>query len=213
MAKLKALGYEHFMKCFQPAWDIAFAKEHNMAGWRIEGVIPFTRHALWKKVEEDEVIPPVLNSFACRGRSPRLQHRVSNSGRDADNTSMYASTMPPLPLRIQRFPEAVIIAIDYLQSCPPAASGILDMEAIMMQNLRLYEVAKAIGVWMGTITIEEDNETNMAKRISSRHVFDKAGSATRDEALAMLKAEEERKKKGNPLQNGPLKGIGSSVGM
>ncbi len=42
------------MKCFKPAWDIAFTKEHNLAGWRYEGMIPFTRHALWNKVEEDE---------------------------------------------------------------------------------------------------------------------------------------------------------------
>ena len=48
----KALGYDHFMKCFKPAWDIAFTKELNMAGWRVEGMIPFTRLALWRKVEE-----------------------------------------------------------------------------------------------------------------------------------------------------------------
>ncbi len=48
----KALGYEHFMKCFKPTWDKAFTKDLNMAGWRVEGMIPFTRHALWKKVEE-----------------------------------------------------------------------------------------------------------------------------------------------------------------
>ena len=45
-SKIKSLGYEHFMKCFKPAWDIAFIKEHNINGWRIEGMIPITRHAL-----------------------------------------------------------------------------------------------------------------------------------------------------------------------
>jgi hypothetical protein len=49
-SKLKSLGYEHFMKFFKPAWDIAFNKEHNMKVLRIEGTILFTRHALWKKV-------------------------------------------------------------------------------------------------------------------------------------------------------------------
>jgi len=56
MSKLKTLSYEHFMKCFKPAWDIAFNKEHTITRWRIEGMIPFTCHALWKKVQEDEVI-------------------------------------------------------------------------------------------------------------------------------------------------------------
>ncbi len=30
----------HFMKCFNPAWDIAFNKEIDMGGWRVEGMIP-----------------------------------------------------------------------------------------------------------------------------------------------------------------------------
>ncbi len=46
---------------------------------------------------------------------------------------------------------------------------------------------------MRTTIIEKNNETIMAKRISSRNVFDKAGSATGDEALAMLKAKEDAK--------------------
>ncbi len=39
------------MKCFKPEWDIAFTKELNMGAWRVEGMIPFTRQALWKKVD------------------------------------------------------------------------------------------------------------------------------------------------------------------
>ena len=54
----------------------------------------------------------------------------------------------------------------------------MGMEAIIMQNLRLEEYAKVIGEWMRTLTTEDDNETNMTKRISSRNIFDKPGSAT-----------------------------------
>ena len=50
-----------------------------------------------------------------------------------------------------------------------------------------------IGEWMRLVTVEEDNETNMTKRISSRNLFDKPGSATRDEALALLKAKEDKR--------------------
>ncbi len=51
----KAQGYEHMMACLRPAWEIAFNLKHNMAGWRVEGMIPFTRNALWRKIEEDEL--------------------------------------------------------------------------------------------------------------------------------------------------------------
>ena len=46
---------------------------------------------------------------------------------------------------------------------------------------------------MRTITTEEDNENNMAKRISSRDIYGEAGSATGDTTLAMLKAKEDKR--------------------
>ncbi len=163
-----------------------------MAGWRIEGMIPFTRHALWKKVEEDEVKAasklttpgsltsstsslPVASALASDTTLP------TPGGLMLNTPPLDPSMPPPPPLRIPRIPEAVLKARDYMQSCAPAASGILDMETIIMQNLRLVEAAKVIGEWMRLVTVEEDNETNMTKRISSRNIFDKPGSATGDE--------------------------------
>jgi hypothetical protein len=193
------------MKCFKPAWDIAFNKEHNMNGWRIEGMIPFTRHALWKKVEEDEVIAAskltTPSSLASSTPSPAVVAALAfdttlptPGGLRMTTPPLDPSLLPPLPpLRIQRIPEAVLFAGDYLQTCAPVASGILNMEAIVMQNLRLLEASKVIGEWMRTITTEEDNENNMAKRISSRDIYGEAGSATGDTALAMLKAKEDKR--------------------
>ena len=43
-----SLGFRHFMPCFKPAWDHAFTHPRNLEGWRLEGIIPFTRAALWK---------------------------------------------------------------------------------------------------------------------------------------------------------------------
>ena len=37
------------MSCFKPAWDHAFTAQRNLDGWRVEGMIPFTRYALWRK--------------------------------------------------------------------------------------------------------------------------------------------------------------------
>jgi len=45
----------------------------------------------------------------------------------------------------------------------------------------------------GNITTEEDNETNMAKRISIKDIYSHAGNAKGDEALVMLKDKEDRK--------------------
>jgi len=189
----------NLMKCFKPACDTAFNKEHNMNGWRIEGMIPFTRHALWKKVEENAVIasnstPP--GSLPSSTPSPDVVATLDSNTTLPNPGGLLAT--PPLdpsapPFSLPSIPDAVLKAGDYMRSCAPAASGILDMETIIMQNLKLLEASKVIGEWMRTSTIEEDNETNMAKRISSRDIYGEAGSASGDTALAMLKAKEDKR--------------------
>jgi hypothetical protein len=69
----------------------------------------------------------------------------------------------------------------------------MNIETIMIQNLRLLDVAKVIGEWISTIIVEEDVETSMAKRITSRDIFGLVGSATGEEALAILKAKNDKK--------------------
>ena len=168
-----------------------------MTWWRIEGMIPFTRHALWKKVQEDEVIASksaststITGTLLSSTPSPSTVETLASDA-TIPSPGGLLTTPPKDPsapsLRIPSIPDAVIIVGDYMQSCTPAASGILDMEANIMQNLRENEYAKMIGKRMRTITTEEGNETNMAKRITSRTIFGQVGSATRDEALAIIK--------------------------
>ena len=126
----KSLGYEHFMKCFKPAWDIAFTKDLNMAGWRVEGMIPFTRQALWRKVEQCRLLD---NSFSISispgSLPPSLPSSLLVPTPSPDNLQatppLASSAPPPLalpPLRPPPFPAAVSEAVDYMQSIAPAAS-------------------------------------------------------------------------------------------
>ncbi len=148
-------------------------------------MIPFTRHALWKKVEEDEVNSTSnAGSLLSSTPSPTVAAALASNttlptpGEMRTTPPLDPSLLPPLPpLRILRIPETVLNVGDNLQTCAPAASGILNMEAIVLQNLKLLEAAKVFGEWMRTINIEED-ETNMAMKISSRDIFGHAGSAT-----------------------------------
>jgi hypothetical protein len=61
---LKDLGFNHFMQCFKPAWDRAFNIEANMKGWAIEGIIPYTRRALWRKRGAPKPDSPELPNFS-----------------------------------------------------------------------------------------------------------------------------------------------------
>jgi hypothetical protein len=69
----KAFGYKNFMPCFKPAWDIAFKKDRNMVGWRVEGMIPLTRHALWRKAEANRVLDNCFSLSTSLGSLPPLQ--------------------------------------------------------------------------------------------------------------------------------------------
>jgi hypothetical protein len=69
----------------------------------------------------------------------------------------------------------------------------------MIRNLRLLDDAKVIEEWISTIIVEEDVETSMAKRITSRDIFGQVGSATGEEALAILKAKNDKKEAATPV--------------
>jgi hypothetical protein len=116
-------------------------------------MIPFTRHA-WKKlevkgrqVEEDEV------KAASKLTTPKSLASSTPSSAVvvalASDTTLPTPgglllTTPPLDPSMPPPPPLLIpqIARDYMESCAPAASGILNMETIVMQNVRLVEAAK-----------------------------------------------------------------------
>ena len=144
------------MQCFKPALDIAFTRELNTAGWRVEEMIPFTHHALWRKVEKYRLLD---NSFSLSASPSSLTPSQPSSPQDpslspdclqarpplAQSATQPLAPPPPPPLRIPPFPVAVSEGLDYMQSVVPAASGILDMRAVLLQNFRLVEVAMVIG--------------------------------------------------------------------
>ena len=77
-----------------------------------------------------------------------------------------------------------------MSSVDPAASGILDLHAVVMQNIRLVEAAKVIKEWKKATTMDEDNNNNMNNRITSRNMYGMVGSCSGDEAIARLQAKE-----------------------
>jgi len=101
------------MKCLKLAWDTAFNKDHDIAGWRIKGMmIPFTRHALWKRVEEDEVnSASKIGSLPSSNPSPTVI-AVLDSNATLQTPSGLLRTHPldpsaPSPaLRIKSIPDA-----------------------------------------------------------------------------------------------------------
>jgi hypothetical protein len=68
----------------------------------------------------------------------------------------------------------------------------MDVQAVMMQNVRLVEAARIIGEMRKTSTVEEGT-SNKNNRIPSKIIFGVVGSVAREQVLAMLKTKEDEK--------------------
>jgi hypothetical protein len=172
------------MKCFKPAWDIAFTKDINMEGWRVQGTIPFIRQALWKKVEECRSLDSSFRFSSSPGSLPPSQPSSPPDPSLAPDDMLQTPSpptsappplapLPPPPMRITPFPVAVCEALDYVQSIDLAGSGILDTQAVVMQNVRLVEAVRVIGEWRKASTVEEVNTNNMNNPIQAETYTDK----------------------------------------
>ena len=192
----RALGWEHFIICFKPAFDKSFTIERNLKGWRYEGLIPFNRHAFWRKVgaaSPDEMDPswraPTANSLvscATRAGAP-----ASGTGPDgAEGTpegpeATPASTTAPAP-RLGPVPEHVQDAMDYLKKVKvlQCSGEELSAEQLVAQNLRLVEASKNLVQWMDTAAPDPKPDK---MRITACTMYGLKGSATGDEGRKMAK--------------------------
>jgi len=94
-----------------------------MTWWRIEGKIPISRHALWKKVEEDKMIASKKPSYLPSSTpSPAVVATLDSNTTLPTlggllNTPSLDPSAPPPPLSIPSIPNAILKAGDYTQTC------------------------------------------------------------------------------------------------
>jgi hypothetical protein len=108
-------------------------------------MIPFTRHALWRTVEKCRLFDSSFSLSASPGSLPPSQpssHQDPSSSVDNQQATqpLAPSAPPPLfpppppPLQIPPFPVVVFEALDNMQLIDPVGSGILVVQAVMMQH-------------------------------------------------------------------------------
>ena len=85
----RVLTFEHMMPCFKPAWDKGFTVERNLRGWRMEGMIPFNRNALWRKRAD-------LQLRASIGSSKTPSNQANPGSSSAPPPSTTPAAPPPL---------------------------------------------------------------------------------------------------------------------
>ena len=110
----KALKWEHFMQCFKPAWDNGFNVERNLKEWRLEGMTPFNRNALWRKhsanakplsllrasIGQSAIAVVIPSSIPAAGFLSLVASAKGPSSAVEDQSPGAASSLPPMPASV-----------------------------------------------------------------------------------------------------------------
>ena len=186
----KALGWEHFIKCFKPAFDKSFTVDKNKKGWYYEGLIPFTRYALWRKLGASsmETISPSWRASTGHSQVSSATGATLTS-REAQGPAPPAetpATSAPPPPRLGLVPERVQEAMDFLNKAKAleGSGEQLSTEKIVAQNIRLIEASQLIAEWVGASAADPKPDRT---RITARSLHGLKGSATGEEGRKMAK--------------------------
>lgn len=204
----KPLDWAHFMPCFGPAHALAFTPERNMKGWAIEGTIPFTRRALWRKLGA-----PTPQGLASKGQSWSLSQNQStatqlntltsalaNQGRSTERTPGESTSGPArstVPIPARAVPEKVMDAANLIANMPSnafaAAAGTGNSVEAIARTQMMLAASKEMASFVKAMMEARDNNNN-SDRITARNIFNLVGSATGPEGRELQRKKAEEKK-------------------
>ena len=167
------------MKCFKPAWDKGFTKERNLKGWRIEGLIPFNRNALWKKREtmsRSSTGHSAIGQLRAAISTPAAHLTPEDPSSDIPAVSA-APSAPAAPPAFGVVSERVQDAMDFIIAPPPIRfdEEPLTYEQILARNLRLEDTCKVFAEFLAS-SAERPKTKNT--RITAAKMYGLYGSAT-----------------------------------
>ena len=154
-----------------------------MKGWAIEGIIPYTRRALWRKRGAPKPDSPELPNFSWTssslpGTSVSGVGPMPNDG-DDDAASVDAPDEMMVQAPITRpIPEPVRDAMNFMKNAT-MPSGNVSVEDVMASHIKLVEACQLhAAYWSNVPVVSDDATTTMDRRITSRNIFGLPGSAT-----------------------------------
>lgn len=199
-ASYVALGYEHMMRMFRVAFREAFPRASNLEGWALEGIIPFTKHQLWRKIEADESAAAKSSQVSTRASHVSLGPASRGPGASNSPTDDAQQSAPVAPAsmhhRLAELTDDLKGHLTYAEQVQPP-SGQIDQEELLQQNLMMRQALLAMGGFIKDNHVAPQQQQQQQPgnvRVTARNIYDKAGSLTGPEAMQMLREKEEKKK-------------------
>ena len=178
----KVLKWEHFMQSFKPAWEHGFTVERNLKEWRLEGMIPFNRNALWRK---KEALAKHLAIFRASTGHSDIAADIPSSTPAADSTT--AEEVPDVAPTLPPMSDTVEDAIKFVRKDKATiAIAQLSYEELLAAHLRLIESSDVLANYADASA--EKPKAPRKRRITARLLFRLGGSATGPESRAMAQA-------------------------
>jgi hypothetical protein len=115
---------------------------------------------------------------------------VGNANAIVGNIAPSLSFVPELPSLLATLTSQNVQSVcDYFAQAPPP---ITNLEELMMQNIKMRECGQVLADWRISRFIDDPSPCE-STRISSRVVYRLTGSATGEEAIALLKVNKDEK--------------------
>lgn len=169
--------------------------ERNLKGWRIEGLIPFNRNALWKKRESmtrSSTGHSAIGPAAAAALTPAALLAPEDSSPDDDPApeNPLAPVAPAATLAFGVVTERVQEAMDFIIAPPPIRFDEVPLayEQIVAHNLRLQETCKVFADFLAS---SAERPRTDKSRITAKTMFGLKGSATGEEGRRMARARNE----------------------
>jgi hypothetical protein len=171
----RALKWEHFMPCFKPAWDNGFTVERHIKGWRLEGLIPFNRNALWRKHASNAMPLSLLRASTGHIAIPA----INSSSPAANPLDPEGAAEDPSPAAAPSFhlTAPVAEAVTFVtEDKLPTSEGPISFEELLASYIRLQESSKTMANFL-KYSVEKPKEPEK-QRMTARTIHGKRGSAT-----------------------------------
>lgn len=194
------LDHKHMVECFYPAWCAGFTKERNEMGWRLEGVVPFTRHQLWKlrgiksSSSPWEVASNHLSTRLSDNRPISVDRRLSTGTTSAPGGALELC----IPVNVKQAVDKATRLPSVQQlvaSIAPSQEGNPDGTFWMAEALKARELLDTLSSFIHAAQAANsstgevvDGRATRGVRVTAAQIWALHGSATGEEAMQLQAA-------------------------
>ena len=199
-APLLALGHQHLVECFFKPWHNAFQPDKNEMGWKLEGVVPFTKTVLWKYRETHKTSEWTIASNHVSTRASRISsgssgddRRESTAGTAARNVATLAGKIPAeVQVVVQQAPHLPALT-DVMDASKSKDDIVSDLTAQLIRAREMLATTTDYIAKAQEAQGEGSQRAARGARVTAAQLFAIEGGASGEKVLEIQRANKAKK--------------------